>query len=632
MLQAMFNGVSGVQAHKTMLDIIGNNVANVNTTAFKSSRTVFKDVISQTVRSATQPTESGLGGTNPFQVGLGVQVGAADLNLTQGSEQPTGKNTDVAIEGNGYLLTSDGIQKYYTRDGSFYLDSAGNLVSTGSGQHVLGWTADPQTGLIDTTQTITKNSAIRLLVGQTSIARATSTVDLGGNVDASVPVGTQVATTFSVYDSHGVPHQLTVHFQKTSTPGKCYWYADSPDSVTDTPATMIPDSTPATAASLSSSADVAGASASDGTLRFVLSDGSTTMDVPVSTGDTLADVVASINTASAALAAPNTNQLHASVSGNRLVIGNSTAGYTNTVQVATTGSSSDVLSWLQLNASQTGVGEALHGTGGFIPPTESSTLKIGDVSITVDPTETAQSLVDKINLSAAPAVASVNNGYVQLTAKSTSANGFSCVAGDGYSLQKVMGTNWTMDGGMGVQSISFDAGGKSNLSSVPLTLTMSAAEADGATNPIQIVADFSSITYLSGKGDSTVAAATQDGLQLGTLESFSIGSDGLITGRFDNGISQSLAQLAVADFRNSAGLAKAGSNLWQETSNSGLAQIGTAASGSRGEIAAGFLEGSNVDLPTEFTNMIVAQRGFSANARVITTSDEVLQELVQLKR
>ncbi len=125
MLQAMFNGVSGVQAHKTALDIIGNNVANVNTIAFKANRIVFKDAISQTLRPATQPTQTGIGGTNPFQVGLGVSVGSADPDLRQGSMQPTNKSTDVAIEGNGFLITSDGSQKYYTRDGSFYIDSAG---------------------------------------------------------------------------------------------------------------------------------------------------------------------------------------------------------------------------------------------------------------------------------------------------------------------------------------------------------------------------------------------------------------------------------------------------------------------------------------------------------------------------
>jgi flagellar hook protein FlgE len=138
------------------------------------------------------------------------------------------------------------------------------------------------------------------------------------------------------------------------------------------------------------------------------------------------------------------------------------------------------------------------------------------------------------------------------------------------------------------------------------------------------------MSQLAGAPD--VQALRQDGLALGTLESIAIGKDGVISGRFTNGITQSLAQLAMADFRNPAGLTRAGNNLWLESSNSGLAQVGTPSLGSRGRITAGFVELSNVDLPTEFTNMIIAQRGFQANARLITTSDEVLQELVTLKR
>jgi flagellar hook protein FlgE len=141
---------------------------------------------------------------------------------------------------------------------------------------------------------------------------------------------------------------------------------------------------------------------------------------------------------------------------------------------------------------------------------------------------------------------------------------------------------------------------------------------------------FQSITQLAG--NTTVSATSQNGLPLGGLDSFSIGKDGVISGSFTNGMSQPLGQMALAQFSNAAGLTKAGNNLLIESSNSGLPQIGQPSEGSLGNITAGFLESSNVDLPTEFAAMIVAQRGFQANSRIITTSDEILQELVQLKR
>ncbi len=517
MLQAMFNGVSGVQAHKTELDIIGNNVANVNTIAFKASRTVFKDVISQTLRSATQPSQSGLGGTNPFQVGLGAYVGAADLILSQGSMQPTGKVTDVAIEGNGFLMASDGNQSYYTRDGSFYLDSAGNLVSTGSGFHVLGWTADTGTGTIDTSKSIDKNSTIKVLVGQTAIAKATANLELGGNLDASTPAGTDARPlSLDVYDSRGVSHQLTLSFTKSTANGTWFWNSTSPDQATATSAVVAP-------------------------------------------------------------------------------------------------------------------------SAAFTAPASTATFTLNHVTISIDSSETSTSLVNKINGSGAGVIASADgSGRITLTsvAKGTGTAPTMSVTGGGagYTLGSIFGASYTNTSGsgspMGFGTIVFDAYGKPTTTSVDINIPL--FHSDGAINPMPITIDFTAMSQLAG--DDTVQAARQDGLKLGTLESFSIGKDGIITGRFSNGISQSLAQLAMADFRNSAGLAKAGNNMWLETSNSGLAQVGTPSNGSRGRIAAGFLESSNVDLPTEFTNMIVAQRGFQANARVITTSDEVLQELVQLKR
>jgi len=176
--------------------------------------------------------------------------------------------------------------------------------------------------------------------------------------------------------------------------------------------------------------------------------------------------------------------------------------------------------------------------------------------------------------------------------------------------------------------VTFDSNGNclTNSGSVSLTLAL----ANGATNPVDMSLSFQSITQLAG--DTTISPTSQNGLPLGGLDSFTIGKDGVISGSFTNGMSQPLGQICLAQFSNASGLSKAGNNLLIENSNSGLPQIGQPSVGSLGNITAGFLESSNVDLPSEFASMIIAQRGFQANSRIITTSDEILQELVQLKR
>lgn len=416
MIQAMYNGVSGLRAHKTQMDVISNNIANINTIGFKSSRVNFREMLSQTVKGATAPKPGGVGGTNPVQIGLGTSIGSVDASIGQGSLISTGKPTDVAIEGNGYLILGDGQGKFFTRDGSLSLDSEGILVSAGSGLKVLGWMADPFTGVIDNTVPISASSAIRLPVGQLAISRQTTSVTYGGNLNSNTATGESYGMSALIYDSLGAPHTLTVDFTKTANPGEWSWVATSPD------------------------ADPA---------------------VPVGNGLT-----------------------------------------------------------------------------------------------------------------------------------------------------------------------TFDSNGNCLTSSGSASLTL--ASANGATNPIDMSLSFQSITQLAG--DTTISPTSQNGLPLGGLDSFTIGKDGVISGSFTNGMSQPLGQIALAQFSNAAGLSKAGNNLLIENSNSGLPQIGQPSVGSLGNITAGFLESSNVDLPSEFAAMIVAQRGFQANSRIITTSDEILQELVQLKR
>lgn len=149
MLRSLYAGVSGMRNNQTKMDVIGNNIANVNTTGFKSGRVKFQDMLSQTLASAQSPTNGGLGGVNAQQIGLGVKVGAIDTIMTEGALQPTNRDLDFAIEGNGFFVLSQDTQgdmKFYTRDGAFYRDYSGNLVNAG-GYNVMGYAA-PQGGLL----------------------------------------------------------------------------------------------------------------------------------------------------------------------------------------------------------------------------------------------------------------------------------------------------------------------------------------------------------------------------------------------------------------------------------------------------------------------------------------------------
>ena len=211
MLRSMFSAISGLRGHQIMMDVIGNNIANVNTVGFKSGRVNFQDILSQTLHGATAP-QGGLGSINPAQIGLGMTVAGIDVLQTQGNLQSTGKTTDMAIQGDAFFIESDGSSTTYTRDGAFDIALDGSLANPASGMKVQGWQAD-SAGKIDITQPITN---IVIPIGQRTTALATSTVTLSGNLDAGAAVGTSVPTTMTVFDSLGISHSVKVTYTKTA--------------------------------------------------------------------------------------------------------------------------------------------------------------------------------------------------------------------------------------------------------------------------------------------------------------------------------------------------------------------------------------------------------------------------------
>ena len=254
MMRSLFSGVSGLKNHQTRMDVVGNNISNVNTTGFKSSRANFTDMLSQTLNGASAPTDN-IGGTNPKQIGLGSSVSSIDLLFTNGSVQSTGKNTDVALSGNGLFVVSDGNQRYYTRNGDFEFDADGNYVQAGNGLHVMGWMA--KDGNLTTSGEVVP---IRVPAGKPMEAKASTQATYTNNLNSEVPTITSLTpssgtpptatatpanpvtvkmsdgttytmtngkytvghslpltTTLTVYDALGSKHDITLYFTKTKT-------------------------------------------------------------------------------------------------------------------------------------------------------------------------------------------------------------------------------------------------------------------------------------------------------------------------------------------------------------------------------------------------------------------------------
>jgi flagellar hook protein FlgE len=211
MLRSLFSGISGLRAHQTMLDVTANNIANVNTTGFKTSQTQFQDTLSQLVSSASA-AQAGTGGTNPAQVGLGVKVAGVTTNFTQGSSQLTGRSTDMMIQGDGFFVVRQGNQTLYTRAGSFDFDATGQMVLPGDGAMVQGWMAVD--GVIDTNAAVTD---LRVPAGALMAAKGTTAAVYEGNLQSDAADGTVLNRDIPVYDAVGNESSLSLQFTKSAT-------------------------------------------------------------------------------------------------------------------------------------------------------------------------------------------------------------------------------------------------------------------------------------------------------------------------------------------------------------------------------------------------------------------------------
>jgi len=541
----MYAGVSGLKAHQQQMDVIGNNISNVNTTGFKGSRVTFKEMLSQTINGASSP-QGGRGGTNPKQIGLGVQLGSIDKNMGQGSLQSTGKETDVAIQGNGFFIVNDGNQNLYTRAGNTSFDEEGYLVNSASGNRVQGWVAN-ESGEIQETN---MDSLEDISLDETMDASATTEASYGDNLNPTLDElnFTDGSDTFEVDDGNETDN-INVSLSKGEEEN--VWdfslNADSEDTIfSDTSnnnysGTLVlnADGTIKEIYDGSGTNSIAG-----GTISLTDVDGGTTAGTDID--------VASIGD-------------HINV--------------TNLFE----GSSPDQTVNLETNNKQT-VSTSIYDSQGV------------EHNVTFDLLKNGQ------------------NQWV-INESSVDVSGASATAGTG---------SWF--GGSNHQ-IEFDENGKiKSGQTVNLQLTPNGGAAEGQ----EITLDFAQLTQY--EGDMTADLDQADGYSQGELKDFTINDSGTIVGSFDNGYNKTLAQIGVAEFANPEGLNKSGETMFSVSNNSGYPKVGAAGSGGKGFISSSKLEMSNVDLAEQFTKMITSQRGFQANSKVITTSDEMLQGLVNIKR
>ena len=579
MMRSLYSGVSGLKTHQTKMDVIGNNIANVNTTSYKTMSINFSDLMYQTTQAATGPNATtGTAGTNPRQIGLGVQTAAISTKITEeGATQSTGNPFDLKISGDEFFIVSDGSNTYFTRDGSFYVDAAGNLAMSSTGYNVMGWGVDEETGNIkkDTVQPLVIMGSDYLTYGAENTTAATASGIIDWNDDDQ---GEKAGKTLSlqIYDNLGYSYTVKygLHNAVEGKEGKNYSFYVTLDSITDSTGKQLDIS------------NVTFGTGKNGT--SIELDG---MNYGVSG--------ATVKQAKLATAVGTVTQIaYAEIKDATTNTTTTVILYPSSDVTAQAGGTLTLDGGKTINLNDTNVKVLFDGTGNVTNGNDALFTTLYGDKISPSDIETA----------------TVNSDGTLTVTKRTVTN----AAILNYSGQdgKFM-TNGSTGGENGVTM---------DLSSLGLAFT-------------NVTVDFSKAVVTDNSGKSTISLEKGDkndqnaGRESGTLQGVSIQTNGMIYALYTNGQKRLLGQIAVTEFANASGLQKEGDNLYSSTKNSGdFNGIGIDITENGDAMNTGVLEMSNVDLSSEFTDMITTQRGFQANSRIITVSDTLLEELVNLKR
>lgn len=663
MLRSLYSGISGLQGHQQMMDVIGNNIANVNTIGFKGSRMTFQDAMSQTISYGNGPV--GLnGGVNPKQIGLGMTIGSIDTNFGQGVMQTTGMSTDLAIQGDGFFVVSDGNTNSYTRAGAFQLDAQGNLLAQGGKYFVQGRMADANGDLVSGTP-ITN---IQLPFGEKYPAKATDEMKFHCNLDASkgaeqnimaanwgmAASATGTAAPIPANFAAGDTFTLNINGAGTET-------VTIPAEVTTSPTNMSELITVLNSA-IRGNASLAGkveAVNDNGNLSFrTTSTGGSTTSIVFAPGSGL--VAADFGTipVTQQFGTQGTTSINALpivttdlTDGDTITISGSnpdgspvTATFTyGTVAPGNGTTVNDLL--IRINSIFTGATATLDEKGKIvltdaIPGESKSAISLSFNDVGAGATVSAMAVpsfsTTQKGVDAGSHTASIYT-YDSLGNKHTVEITFTKNQGqDNYWNweAKVDGGEITASSG-GSGFVSFNDDGSVARMEALDGQKLSFAPGQGAdTMEIELnggaSGSFSGITQYSSP--FTTIVSEQNGYTMGILSNVTFDETGKIVGEYTNGQNRDLAQVALATFTNENGLLKSGDNLYRASTNSGSAAVGMAGEQIASSIASTYLEASNVDLSKELTDMIIAQRGYQANTKVITTVDTMLTELIQIKR
>lgn len=562
----LFNGfytsLTGLNGNSHTINVTGNNIANVNTTAFKAGRAEFETQISNQLRSGSAPNGE-FGGTNPTQVGLGVRLSAVTHDFGDGSLALTGVNTDLAIEGNGFFVVNDNGEQRYTRAGNMQRNSDSLLVTAG-GAVVQGYGIDGDFNIVDGVL-----ADISIPIGALTLAEATTQVTFSGNLDASGDTATQGAriTSSALFtDALATVPATALSPLAGLFDGSGLQVFSAGDVINVTDATRggatVPDKTFEIGAANTTASDDFGTTVQD----YM---------------DFLEDILGIDTTVGGGVTIDLAGQIV--VDGNSGTL-NDLGLVDNGVYVNTPIGITPFTFTQNLNAD----GESVRTT--FVVFDSLGEAQTVDLTIVLE---------GKSNLG------TTWRFYAQ--------------SEDDSDLSTVLGSG----------TISFDTNGQV-LAVTGDDVTLDRA-GTGADTPQNITMQFDDPNLgLSALADniSQVSAVGQDGSAIGTLDDFTVQNDGLVVGEFSNGLQRSLGRIVLATFVNPQGLVDISGNLFDDTPASGTAAIVTPGTGSAGRIIGQALELSNVDITEEFISLVAASTGFSANSRVFSTSDRLLQELL----
>ncbi len=656
MLKSLFSGVSGLQSHQIAMDVESNNIANVNTIGYKYSRANFSDLLAQTNQIATAP-QGALGGKNAMQVGLGTSVNSVTRIHSQGSIQNTDKNTDVAIQGDGFfIVSSDGGSTYkYSRSGDFKFDAVGNFVDN-NGFIVQGWSRDQDTGKVDATAPIAN---IQIPPGLTTPANASTEIVLKANLNSSLDQVTQYAPVMQQSSAGGgATGTIVDKYGRTDdgTPASLFNFSD--DEIGNMGAMF--DAT-GKAFNIKGATGGPALTALGGGQGIIISlDGGLTYQAfrytdvgTIPTPPTATTPATAHNIDAPELpdgsgpAAVNgdifyfrsTEDLRKSL---EVYLNNATNGSTNAiVEINEQGKfvlKNPDVAGTTLSLKTLGITEQNVTVNNPIF-TDNFTTIAG--SLTAGPSSTPKSSM-AVNMATHSASIDIYDSLgskhtikVDFTKIGTSNSGgakWSYIA-TAPSYADIDGTSPYKNIMVPTGEISFDdKGALSNVTIPSITFTAN----NGSEKQQTINLEFGSIGKFDGitsfDNPSSTSGISQDGYPGGDLQGIRIDQSGTLVGSFSNGRSFGLAQIGMAKFANNEGLVGDGSNVYLQSANSGNPIIGTAATAGRGFMQSAALEASNVDLSKSLTNLIIIQRGYQANGKTITTSDTLLETLIGLKR